>query len=714
MAGGLQTQGVLEIEFVSGAWTDVSAYVRWGDGVEIDQGRADDTDDAQPGTISVNLDNFSPAFGLYGVFSPDNPLSPFFPNVKEGKRIRFTGGKGATTNSRRITANITSITVNPSSISKISTVTIQASDRLAELGRWLLKSDVVERWLYEGRQYNSDTDIWIFPAEGNAPAQIPNLGRTTSTSNLPQPAVIVQSAGRRGTAAYVDCDGLIMDGALELTPSSSGNGPVALCPVHSTPVQGLFWFSTESGDYFSVLSGRSASGAEIWSFRFYNVSGVGRLDWYVNNAFAAVVDDSPNDGSFHSIWLWQSSGTQTSLYYDAKGIALVTGLFSDTKYVVLGGQMNPFVRGPQKYCLPAKYTGPLLNSLALAGGWEPYAKAGTVSTANIRVSDYMRFTGNVGRSTDTNGGTTRNVMLASSLGRYALEACNEVQRTIGGTVWVRPSDDYVEFLSETGFRQSTVGLTVTAELDEDGTDPPQWQRGAVQNPTRETVSSPGGDATYIDAVQEATPLVRRDGSGIQAVTPDYASSYALAAWATQRGQQTRLRQISVDLTTAATDLWTAVLTTLKPGLMLRYTGVDSSVMGFTYHEGHVMGWKETWTHQSMKLDLYLVPADSPAGFVWDGNDYGRWDLDEDAVIGAISSSATSMTITTAGPPLSQSAGDYPLLLQIGQEYVTVASAPASAVSPQTVTISRGVAPTIAYAHAAGEKVQMAHDVRWSV
>ena len=64
--------------------------------------------------------------------------------------------------------------------------------------------------------------------------------------------------------------------------------------------------------------------------------------------------------------------------------------------------------------------------------------------------------------------------------------------------------------------------------------------------------------------------------------------------------------------------------------------------------------------------------------------------------------------------MSTSAGDYPLDLDINGERVTVTSAPAGSTSPQTVTITRGVAPTVARAHGAGEAVDVWNAARWAM
>ena len=73
----------------------------------------------------------------------------------------------------------------------------------------------------------------------------------------------------------------------------------------------------------------------------------------------------------------------------------------------------------------------------------------------------------------------------------------------------------------------------------------------------------------------------------------------------------------------------------------------------------------------------------------------------------ITSSATSISATTlAGyPPLTNAAGDLPFDIDVMGERMTV-TAVSSATSPQTLTVTRGVAPSTAAAHNAGTEINI--------
>lgn len=52
-------------------------------GVKITRGRSDEQSDVQPSTMELVLDNRD------GALTPNNPASPYWPNVTTGKRIRL-------------------------------------------------------------------------------------------------------------------------------------------------------------------------------------------------------------------------------------------------------------------------------------------------------------------------------------------------------------------------------------------------------------------------------------------------------------------------------------------------------------------------------------------------------------------------------------------------------------------------------------------------
>lgn len=81
---------VLECAFASSpddllkdqVWTDITRYFDVRTGARINRGRTDEFSEIQASTLALTLRND-------GRFTTDNPASPYYPNVKTGKRIRF-------------------------------------------------------------------------------------------------------------------------------------------------------------------------------------------------------------------------------------------------------------------------------------------------------------------------------------------------------------------------------------------------------------------------------------------------------------------------------------------------------------------------------------------------------------------------------------------------------------------------------------------------
>ena len=162
--------------------------------------------------------------------------------------------------------------------------------------------------------------------------------------------------------------------------------------------------------------------------------------------------------------------------------------------------------------------------------------------------------------------------------------------------------------------------------------------------------------------------------------------------------------MSFDLATAQNDLYAAWFLA-TPGSRVRVTGIPSTYFGVTYIDGYLEGWTERPTVRGYQVTLDLSAADAPREGVFDT---ARWAFGDGVCTASVlTSSATSVTLTWTGTQtLSTVAGDYPLDLDINGERVTISSAPAGGTSPRTVTIVRGVAPTVARAHVAGDAVEI--------
>lgn len=709
---------IIEIEFTSGVWTDVSAYVQPSVGSSF--GIESWDDDGQAGTISFVLENDD------GRFTPDNPLSPYWPNIVEGVRCRHRVLHASTIYNRGVFF-IKSWALNTTEIARDSTVTITGADKFGSLSRRTMDSDLIERYRFTTK-FNTPNGTWM-----NAwPMITSGHPRRPASVGYPerQSATLLDPANGRGGSSYADPTPLALEGAVTLTPNTN-LGPVMLFPTQATPANPtrsfMFWFKLAGGeapiDDFAVLAcGWSASNQCVFRIAVSNTgAGSGQqleVHWNIDPvtgvSSGVTIDIAPNDGDWHSVYIQDyTPGVNAAIFYDSgtggANASLYGFLLTDVVNFVVGGYVSPASQRVLKPRSVGMTFAGVACSDGIANNLEKYARGEALAYSNARfLSDYANWGGFTGAYSGPTG--MRQVILTSSYGRAITDALQELSRTVSGLSWVRYADDVVELIDGTNMRPTAVTLTLTIGADDD-VDPGQvWRRGAIENPTRQTVSSPAGDGTYINTAAELKE--RRDGSDVGAATASPADSRALAAWYVRRGNRLRLAQFGIDVTTSVQDLWTFVLTQLKPGVRIRVQGLEPTQFGRTYTDVHVIGWTETWGEleggeQSCRIEFDTVPADTPGESIFDDFVQGRFDFDLLAATGsALTSTGTSLTITSTGPALTPDTDDYPMYLNLDGETVQVLGAPASSTSPQTVTIARGQLGSIARAHTAGYAIQV--------
>ena len=127
----------------SRTWTNVTQWVLFGSGIDIDYGRGDWRSNADANTVRLTLNNSD------GRFTAGLTSSPYYPNVKIGRPVRVTATLG--TASTRVVGFIDEWPVEwPATVGTFATATISASSRLAWLGnRAELRSIIEEEILLD-------------------------------------------------------------------------------------------------------------------------------------------------------------------------------------------------------------------------------------------------------------------------------------------------------------------------------------------------------------------------------------------------------------------------------------------------------------------------------------------------------------------------------------------------------------------------------------
>jgi hypothetical protein len=323
----------------------------------------------------------------------------------------------------------------------------------------------------------------------------------------------------------------------------------------------------------------------------------------------------------------------------------------------------------------------------------------TRAAGSLTQDDLIDYLTTWTRQTITTTATDRHVVPFASDGLSALEVVQRIANNEAGIIVTDDAAGETQIPAADECYPATVGITIDVEDDAVGTL--EWARG-VANVVRYVTASNGLVEVTVaddDAATEGT-------AGVDACTANVTELEGVASRRLAAGKYQRLRpaRVVLDLATATNDLYADAL---GAGLSTRVklTGLPTSHFGVTEIDAHVEGWVEEIDAAGYRIAYDLSTAQSTAAGVFDTGRFG-WEPGT-CTASAIDDNDTSVTLTwTDGSTLSTDSGDYPLDLDLNGERVRISSAPGAGTSPRTVTISRGIAPTVARAHSAGEPVQV--------
>ena len=698
MAAGLPTSVIVAVEFTAGVWTDISTSVK-GDSIEIRVGRQDAASDSQPGVLSLELDNID------GTFTPDNPTSTYYPNFVEGKRVRVQVVKSASTYTRFV-GRIVALEPDFPAVPTQAVTRLTAVDSLGDLQRITL------------RPYGLNSFLYSYPLNDTAARAGAQFWGGAG------PDLTVRNVAATGGVDFASDSSLDVDGtpyaALRAgkglwNASSAFPPPANYSPDFSGYVKTtdgsygeLFAFSlgrrSVAADYISVTFASTGISASLYAGGAL-VTSIGPLavapgEWLEISTGIYDYTGGPNY-SFSLSVNGVASGSQTV------GTLTTTRIYPDC--LSIGGSVDISC---------ARFVAEWRSGGGLTTSWAKVAGTSTLTSALSTLATECSAT-SLQTSLAWTSTPVTNVSTPLKMGgRTAFEVLLDIARSQAGIVYQTYSTSATQTVNVVALadsRPTTVALTIDAEND--GIGGPNLTRdiqgvggSAVANSTLNSV-------TVTDAALAAT-------YGTTPVTVDTVQGDANALYSAasnllaQGGASNRLRlsSITVDLATAQNDLYASFFA-LTPGARLRYSNLPSTYFGRTYIDGYAEGWVERPSVHGYEVTFDVSPADAPS----EGRfDTARWAFGDGVCTGTsgtavgTTSTGTLVLTWTGGAALSTTAGDYPLDLNWNGERVTVTSPPAGSSSPQTLTITaRGVAPTVARSHSAGETVDLWDAGRWA-
>lgn len=678
MATGLPDSTTIEIEFTDAVWTDVTSLVNVGAGaITRKVGRSTQLDTISAGSLSFTLDN--PA----GAFTPDNALSTYYPNVVEGKRVRWKVTEASITYTR-FTGWITQWVPEIDGASA-SVVNVNATDALGHLS-------TRQVWGLPETEMRYDSPLVYYTLDHPS-----DLTTDPFYSSVGGASLRYQKSPVDGTLNLNNGVGAPYD---SLTCPTWARGPLESNPylyVKNFTQTDLSTFTIE----LLVKVVENTLGKTYYFFIDYigtalqiyydttigiTVSGLGVT---LNSNAVNFLDDNA-----HFISVVSSSGS-SCLYVD--GVLLdsdtgLTGSLSRKAQINLGsaydGEISHFAIYPSA-----------LSATAVAF----HAKSVDAyygETIKVGLDAVARWSGV--SITHEDSGSPQLVDAIDTAGKKALDALALLSGGDGGVLYDNGSGMYARIGSK--LKSSTVALSLDVEADLDGSV--TLTRSITADTAGATVSSYSQEATYVDADQAAAV-----GTYASADAPNLAftelEAIASNIVAVANNHRLSAGQASFDLANANSDKYADTLT-LDIGDRVRLTNLISTQFGRTYLDTYVQGWSESLNAAGYVFTFDLDAADVPSEAKFDDATYGRFAAGDGVLTltSTITSADTSMSVTSTGLPLTVLAGSYPMDLDLNGERVTVASAPASSTSPQTLTVTRGVAPSIARAHTAAETVDV--------
>lgn len=603
------TGGVLEIEFAGGSWTDVSAYYDLAAGVSIHQGRQTEFDEVGPATLTVKLWNDD------GRFMPEFNGSPYYPNVVEGKRIRWKDVKAGVTYTR-FTGWIQDIQPDfPSSNTTGAQVQISAVDALGLMAQRVLRSHATEQVLYKARIGATTCDAFEFEPDTAGTTAFRPTNYSPDSGVLP-PLYIYNPT--KPTPSFALDPDVSIGPCATFTPDDNGTSVYPTISVQANPktIHMMVKCPREAygtGVIKSIVLLYDLGVTYTFCIGIVGAAGVNKIKLYnLAGALVASICDAPFD-QWVFIYLQQNGATATST--DIFGINFVgtTGSVTvptwDIRTVSTIDPGNAAVYADAAVTFGGLSALGTRNNLAYDEMWT--AVTGTGWTVGNRLSALDQALSQLPISFALVGTLSTAAVVGTWSARTALAVGQEIIRTGQGIMWARGRDSQVCYIGPDQARPITALATI--DVDADAWGPPILTRSVDTSPTRVEVTYPGGRSVSLDSTAEAAGFIRtRPVSTVCASSTD-ADTLALAL-RTASAPGLRIKQITVDLTSGVSDLTSTLfseassISGLFPTARVRLANLPTTHFPTLTRDSYVQGWTEVSDTEGSRVILDTSPC----------------------------------------------------------------------------------------------------------
>lgn len=598
----------------SPVWVDVTQWAQVNSGVSPTRGRQDERSQISPSTCTLRLDNAD------GRFTPEKTGSPYYPNVKKGRRLRVSVTHNAVTY-RRFTGYIDEWIIDwPSAKGNQAFVSVTASSRMARLGRGAELRSIVEE------VYLEDNPVVYYPfgdAEGTIQA-----GNVSNTPQPPMTAVHVGSGGgiTFGTATGPGTDGLT---AAEFTRVDGNNGfymrSVAderyvkitdtsfliECFFNTSTVASMAMVSVDTNDAFARMT-------------TLGIDSTGHLQAVLSAVDAAYDAFSSTatvtDGATHHAAIRETtdgSTITTTLYLDGVSVGTSSNAVSwrSRQRLVAGGLGAPLFNG-------------VLSHIAVHSGTTEITTARILEHANAglngfsgersdqRIVRLARYAGVPAAEVAIETGLSTSIVNQITNDQTALSLMQDVAATEGGVLF-DARDGTLTFHARSHRYNSASVLTLGTKEIQPSLEPKLDDEGLVNDIT---ASRPNG--VSVRAVDTAS--ITEYGvyhETIELLTTSDNEVTDAANWKVGRGSapQLRIPTAVVDLRRSTTAQATAILAR-EIGDRITLASLPSQAPA-TSLDFFIEGYSEQITDSRYTMAFNLSPADLSAVWQLDSSIY---------------------------------------------------------------------------------------------
>lgn len=720
----LPPNGLFEIEFTPGVWTNVTADVDQSiSTISLRFGRSSEFSAPQVAEFTVALRNFDKATGVpTGKYTPRSQASPYWPNIQPRKRIRYSYNTGV----QRVRFFGYINQWQPMMLDSYRpAVTITASDRSDQLSRATMMSPLMT-------EMQADGPLRFWPlTDASADTQ---TSQTAADASLNKGMPLRLVAATQATLTFGDTGPGFGDGSgVRFSPNSVANGQYLTGDLTGVSLDAFtleLWVNagTVLPAWVTATNRETVLGID----RARDAGFLGRVRIGIDGRpiFAAGTasvsgPQSILDAGWHHIVVTRAtSGGACSLYVDGTlaGATVSSPAITDMDTITVGegaliGQASSL--SPSRFQGNAGYAA--IYDYALSGSRiTAHHDAGGgyfADTVDARIARYLAIAG-LTSSDWTLDASTVAVNHYPQDGKDVLSACQDMVTTEGGgaAFYVTPSG-VVRFVNRRYRDNRTPKLTINAVDDLDGSvySPTLDDHNLENQATVDRSAESGSLSTQIASVQDSIDQFGLFSSG---TTTSYTTSdqdaLNLAQYRAAANAYPALRyqQLSIDLATAGHDLYDAVGQVVI-GDRLRLTNLPAAASPVPTLDFFIEGWTEAPGEDSYKVTFDVSPVD----YRWRW-DVSRWAPDPGVMTlnALIAPAATSLAVATAsGPTCTTTSGFYPVTVRFGEEDIILNTAPGGSTSPQTFTgVTRGANGTLAAQQAAGSVMSLSPPDGWAL